>query len=178
MDGAASGAGLCSDRGAVAAGRWCAVEFGVVWTPPTSRRAFLRAALAGAMVAALGVLPAGCAARRQRRRFAGVLSREWTLAMIDGRRPPLSHRPTLVFEGGRAFGRAYINQYSAACVLRADGTVLMDAIMSTKMGGPAEWMEDEGRYFARLAAAKTWKVEGGTLTLTGAEGESLTFTRP
>lgn len=143
---------------------------------------FLRAALAGALlpalVPALSLLPAGCAARRQRRRFAGVQSREWTLSMIDGARPPLSHRPTLVFEGGRAFGRAYINQYSAACVLRADGTVLMDAIMSTKMGGPEEWMADEGRYFARLGAARTWKVERATLTLTGAPGESLTFTSP
>ncbi len=143
-----------------------------------SRRALLRLIFAGVLMPAV-VAGVGCASRRQP---ADVQSVEWVLAEIDGFQPPLSRRPTATFEsggaGGRVFGQAYVNRYSAKCVLGADGTIWVDAITTTKMPGPAEWLEDERRYLARLRSAKAWRLKRDTLTLTAAKGESLVFTKP
>lgn len=125
-----------------------------------------------------GVGAGGCASRRAPEDAQSV---QWVLKEIDGFEPPLSRRPTATFEsaaGGRVFGQAYVNRYSAKCVLSADGTMWVDAITTTKMSGPAEWLEDERRYLARLRSAKTWRLKRDTLTLTAAKDESLVFTKP
>ncbi|MFM9994594.1 MAG: META domain-containing protein [Phycisphaerales bacterium] len=142
-----------------------------------TRLALILALLVVTLSVMAGAISAGCASRRAQP--ADVQSLEWVLATIDGFEPPLSRRPTMRFEGAaRVLGRAYVNQYWAACELNADGTIRVDTIASTKMSGPPEWLEDERRYLARLRSARTWKLKGDTLTLTAAEGESLAFTKP
>lgn len=142
-----------------------------------ARRALIPALLAVTLAVIGATGSAGCASRRAQP--ADVQSVEWVLATIDGFEPPLSRRPTMRFEGAtRVLGRAYVNQYWGACALNADGTIRVDTIASTKMSGPPERLEDERRYLARLRSARTWKLKGDTLTLAGAEGESLAFTRP
>lgn len=116
---------------------------------------------------------AGCASRPSPDSIASI---EWQLTESGGFPPLLTEPPTATFDGrGQVFGKAWMNRYSAPCVLADDGTISVDAVSATKRAGPAAWMEEERRYFALLRNAKTWRARRDTLTLTTADRESLKF---
>jgi heat shock protein HslJ len=85
---------------------------------------------------------------------------------------------TAEFADGRIAGTAGVNRYNAAVTSGADGSFTIDESVVTKMAGPAEAMAAEAAYLQRLQTATSYRVDGDTLVINDADGQSsLTFTR-
>jgi len=81
---------------------------------------------------------------------------------------------TAVFgEDGNLNGNASINQYSTAYSTTDDAMTIDEQIISTKMAGPPELMEQEAAYLAALPQTATFAIEGDELWLRDAEGAAL-----
>lgn len=88
--------------------------------------------------------------------------------------PAIDSSITAVFdEDGNLGGNASVNQYSTAYSTTGE-TMSIDAqIITTKMAGPPELMEQEAAYLAALPQTVTYTVEGDELWLRDAEGAAL-----
>jgi len=104
---------------------------------------------------------------------------EWRLIELDGKpvakaeglKPPTL---TLAAESKRAAGFSGINRYSGSYEL--DGNTLkFGMFMSTRMAGPPEAMVVEDTFLKAMAQVKTWKIQGGKLSLLGGSGVLLRF---
>ena len=81
---------------------------------------------------------------------------------------------TAVFgEDGSLSGNASVNQYSTAYSTTDDAMTIDEQIISTKMAGPPELMEQEAAYLAALPQTATYTIEGDELWLRDAEGAAL-----
>lgn len=91
---------------------------------------------------------------------------------------PASASITAEFADGRVAGGAGVNRYSAEVTSGPDGSLSVGAAVSTKMAGPADAMAAETAYLRRLQEASSYAVDGDTLVINDADGQSsLTFTR-
>lgn len=77
---------------------------------------------------------------------------------------------------GRIFGFAGINRFFGKATI-ADGTIVVDALATTRMAGPRELMIVEDQYLTLLKSAKTITIEGNTLILTNEKEENLIFNK-
>ncbi len=76
-------------------------------------------------------------------------------------------------EDGNLSGKASVNQYSTAYTTTDDAMTIDEQIISTKMAGPPELMEQEAAYLAALPQTATFTIEGDELWLRDAEGAAL-----
>lgn len=110
-----------------------------------------------------------------------LAGKTWTLAQLDEGSPaPAEPAVTLVFEKGKISGSGGCNQYFASVTSPSPGAIQVGPVGATKRFcvGPAG--ENEQRFFAALAKASRYTVEGDRLVLYfEREGEGpgkLTFT--
>jgi heat shock protein HslJ len=66
-------------------------------------------------------------------------------------------------DDGRLTGNGGVNTYSADYTTTPEGTITIGPIITTKMAGPQELMDQEAQYLAALASAKTYSLHGKTL---------------
>ncbi|HEY5787923.1 MAG TPA: META domain-containing protein [Microlunatus sp.] len=91
---------------------------------------------------------------------------------------PGSASITAEFANSRVAGTSGVNRYNASVTSGTDGSLAVDAPISTKMAGPADVMAAESAYLRRLQAATSYQVDGDTLVINDADGQlSLTFAR-
>ncbi len=76
----------------------------------------------------------------------------------------------------RVNGRGTINTYSSTAKADPNGTISLTAIAATKMGGSAQDMQAEQRFFEILAGANRWSITHLGLRLWSPRGE-LNFAR-
>ena len=109
----------------------------------------------------------------------GILNHEWTLSAIDGKAVVPGVEVTAEFERqpfGRIRGNSGCNTYRASYTRRGAAIQVEDPVR-TDAGCPTpEMTEQERTYFALLAEATGYTVEGDTLTLTTDDGHTLIFT--
>ncbi len=102
----------------------------------------------------------------------------WRLSSWSASSPiPASVTITAEFKDGNISGSSGVNSYSGPYTVGPDDAFSVGTLMSTKMAGPEDAMQAETTYLQLLEAAKSCAVDGDTLTLSGAGGESLVYTR-
>lgn len=103
----------------------------------------------------------------------------WTLTSWAEPDPiPAGVTITAEFSDGRVAGSAGVNRYGAAVTSGTDGSFTIDPAVTTRMAGPADAMAAETAYLERLQAATSYSVDGDTLVINDADGESsLIFNR-
>ncbi|HYI58824.1 MAG TPA: META domain-containing protein [Microlunatus sp.] len=91
---------------------------------------------------------------------------------------PASATITAEFADDRVTGSAGINRYNAAVAAGSDGSFSIDQPVTTKMAGAEDATAAEMAYLKRLQAATSYQIDGDTLVIHDADGQSsLTFTR-
>jgi len=132
--------------------------------------------LTALVVVALLVLSAGCGASTEQPSLDGT---SWKLTSWAEPDPiPASATITAEFEDSRVTGSAGVNRYNAAATSSTDGSLSIGQAASTMMAGPEDAMAAEAAYLKRLQAATSYEVDGDTLVINDADGQSsLTFTR-
>lgn len=97
----------------------------------------------------------------------------WSVSSLD----PNDFTITAAFADGKVSGKSAVNAYSGPYTVGPDDAFSVGALASTKMAGPEPDMRAETIYLQLLAAARSVKVDGSTLTLYDDGGnESLIFT--
>ncbi len=98
----------------------------------------------------------------------------WSVSSQD----PNDFTITAEFKDGRIGGTSAVNQYGGPYTAGDDGSFSVGDLASTMMAGPEPDMQAEQKYMELLAAAKSFAVDGDTLTLSDGSGnESLIYTR-
>ena len=98
----------------------------------------------------------------------------WSVSSQD----PNDFTITAEFKDGRIAGKSAVNQYGGPYTAGDDGSFSVGNLVSTMMAGPEPDMKAERSYLDLLAAAKKFRVEGDTLTLSDAQGnDSLVYSR-
>ena len=98
----------------------------------------------------------------------------WSVSSQD----PNDFTITAEFKDGRIGGKSAVNQYGGPYTAGDGGSISFGDLVSTMMAGPEPDMKAEQTYLTLLAAAKKFRVEGDTLTLSDAQGnDSLIYTR-
>ena len=92
--------------------------------------------------------------------------------------PVLAEHPATleVKADGSVSGKSGCNGFAGASTLQGD-SIAFGALAATKMGCPGPQMEQEGRYFAALAASRRYLLDGDTLRLLDAGGATLVLYR-
>lgn len=121
-------------------------------------------------------LGAGCGAGTEQPDLNGT---SWRLTSWAEPDPiPASATITAEFAEDRVSGSAGINRYNAAVAAGSDGSFSVDQPVTTKMAGAEDATAAEMAYLKRLQAATSYRIEGDTLVINDADGQSsLTFTR-
>ncbi len=92
-------------------------------------------------------------------------NKTWTLTALEGSPVDLaSPPPTLLFSRGKLSVFGGVNQINGSYAL-VDDAVVMGDLASTKMAGPPELMELEGRFVKTLAGVNGFTVAGDKLVL-------------
>ena len=98
----------------------------------------------------------------------------WSVSSQD----PNDFTITAEFKDGRIGGKSAVNQYGGPYTAGDDGSISFGDLASTMMAGPEPDMKAEKTYLTLLAAAKKFRVEGDTMTLSDAQGnDSLIYSR-
>ena len=98
----------------------------------------------------------------------------WTLDSLD----PAAFTITATFADGTISGRSAVKSYSGSYTTGSGGSFAVDAIASTEMAGPEPAMRAEHAYMTLLQQARSYSLDGRTLTLFDEHGnESLIFER-
>lgn len=126
----------------------------------TTRRAVLAA---GAMLAATP----GLASEPTTAQGAWVAEEIGGAAVAEGVATTLE-----VGADGAVSGSGGCNRFRGRAELGA-GTIAFSPLASTRMACPGPAMEQEGRFFAALAAARRFRIEGGRLVLSAEDGSVL-----
>jgi heat shock protein HslJ len=142
----------------------------------------------GVMLAAVLALSAGCGSgsggssgggddsQTSAAALAGTSWRltGWSVSSQD----PNDFTITAEFRDGRIGGKSAVNQYGGSYTAGDDGSISFGELVSTMMAGPEPDMKAEQTYLALLNAARKFRVEGDTLTLSDAQGnDSLIYSR-
>ena len=103
----------------------------------------------------------------------------WTLtSWAEPTSIPAGVTITAEFADDRVAGSAGINRYNAAVTTGRDGSFSIDQAVTTKMAGAEDATAAEMAFLKRLQAATSYAVDGDTLVINDADGQtSLTFTR-
>ncbi len=104
---------------------------------------------------------------------------DWELSRFDEELlvlPESVRRPNLLINpDGAVYGLSGVNQYRST--LSFDGTqqgaFTMGPIVATRMAGTHQAMDIENRFLESLQNTKTYRVDGDTLVLSGADGDLL-----
>src|SRR5688572_22091893 len=99
----------------------------------------------------------------------------WNMTRASFGMPGGGVTPTLEFRGGRVFAHSGCNRASGTYQDR-NGTIAIDALMSTKMGCRDTLNQFEIRYYKLLSANPVYRIDADTLTV-AADGDSAGFTR-
>jgi len=112
---------------------------------------------------------------------ATALIGEWTLSemrggavSIEGRQPTLIVKP----DGG-IMGFSGVNRYGGkldAAAMNA-GKLVVGALASTRMAGPAEAMKLEGDFLKTLGEVDSFEIKGGVLSMRNSSGVLAKFVR-
>ena len=129
-----------------------------------------------AVVITLLLLGAGCSSSKEQPALDGS---SWKLTSWAEPDPiPASATITADFADGKVSGSAGVNRYNAAVTSSTDGSFSIGKAATTMMAGPEDAMAAEAAYLKRLQAATSYAVNGDTLVINDADGQSsLTFTR-
>ena len=132
-----------------------------------------RTLLAVATLAAVALL-AGCLGGNPLEGTEWKLT-SWSVSSID----PATLTITAKFEGGQIGGTSAVNTYGGPVKVGRNGSFEVGQIAATEMASAdPELNRAEGVYLKLLADARSYKLEGTTLMLSGAAGNpSLIFTR-
>ena len=96
----------------------------------------------------------------------------WSASSLD----PADFTITAQFADGKIGGKSAVNTYGGSYEAGEDGSFSVGDLASTMMAGPEPDMRAETIYLQLLAEAKSYAVEGETLTLSDANGnESLIY---
>lgn len=137
----------------------------------------MRALVLALTVVGLLTVGAGCSGTPEEQ--PGLDGTSWRLTGWAEPEPlPSAVTITAEFADGRVTGSAGVNRYNASVTSGKDGSFALDAPITTKMAGPADATAAEQAYLARLQSATSYRVDGDTLVVDDADGQSsLTFTR-
>lgn len=134
----------------------------------------------GAMLVCAGLVMAvalaGCGQGSQDP--AALQEAQWTLSATSATEADLTKLGiSAQFDGTRMTGFSGVNSYTGEYEASTDGTFKAGPFASTMMAGPAKAMAAESAYMKLVEAAEKYKVEGDKLTLTTADGTTLTYDR-
>ena len=90
--------------------------------------------------------------------------KEWTLAELNGKPVAADQPPTLKFEDGRVAAFGGVNRLSGSYEV-SGGKVTFGAMISTRMAGAPELMEQEANLAKALATVDGFEVSGNELVL-------------
>jgi len=97
----------------------------------------------------------------------------WTLSSLD----PSGFTITATFANGQISGKSAVNNYSGPYTAGPGDAFSVGDLGSTMMAGPEPDMRAEKAYLTLLSQARSYKLDGGGLTLSDQNGnESLLFT--
>jgi heat shock protein HslJ len=126
---------------------------------------FLLAALV--IIAGL-VFAAGCTGSVSQETPEGI----WVLASLGPAAP--TGTITLDITGSSVSGNAGINTYHGTVTIDpAAGTLTFGPLVSTRMGGSEDRMQQESAYLAALENAAGYRLENGSLIITDEKGQTL-----
>ncbi len=110
---------------------------------------------------------------------AALVGSSWRLtAWSVSSQDPNDFTITAEFGDGRVGGKSAVNQYGGPYTAGDDGSFSIGDLVSTMMAGPEPDMRAEQTYLGLLAAAKKFRLQGDSLTLSDARGnESLIYSR-
>ena len=96
----------------------------------------------------------------------------WTLSSLD----PNDFTITAKFAGGKISGNSAVNNYGGPYTAGPGDAFSVGDLAGTMMAGPEPDMRAEAAYLKLLSGAKSYKLDGGGLTLFDQNGnESLIF---
>jgi len=96
----------------------------------------------------------------------------WTMSSLD----PNAFTITAAFSDGKISGNSAVNTYSGPYTEGPGDAFSVGDLASTEMAGPEPNMRAESAYLTLLSQAKSYKLDGGGLTLFDQNGsESLIF---
>ena len=109
-----------------------------------------------------------------------LLIREWKLEAYESGK--VSKNTVLEFKAQRNLAGNYIlsgigavNFYEAGYELGSNNTLKIMNLSMTEIGGPAEDMAFEKKYFERLASMSSYSFKDNLLVLTNGKGETMYF---
>ncbi len=103
---------------------------------------------------------------------------EWRLVASSVTDPDLAAAGiTVSFDGAVAGGFSGVNQYSGAYEADDTGSLAVGMLTTTLIAGPEPLMEAEARYQSLISAAASFEASGDRLTITTADGDTLTYER-
>lgn len=103
-------------------------------------------------------------------RLTGITSGGVATSVLSGTQLSL----VIDLAGGAVRGNGGCNDFGAQVRFDHDRLTISEMV-STEMACEDEIMRQEAEFFRQLASAAAWQVDGSTLTITGGEGETLTF---
>lgn len=109
-----------------------------------------------------------------------ALNGRWLLVALGERAMPTKLPVSLIVSADNTVGgRGPVNSYNASLQSSGvdDGKFVLTPIASTLMAGSPELMDLERDYFAALAQASAWRVEGSSLILSDGSKELARFQR-
>jgi heat shock protein HslJ len=95
--------------------------------------------------------------------------REWSVSSID----PGDHEVTLSFDDGIAGGKAPVNSYGGSYEAKPGRSFRVAEVASTLMAGDERAMRAEAAYFELLRSARRYEVDGDSLVLSDAQGNTV-----
>jgi len=137
------------------------------------RRLYAAIAIAACLGVALSVL-GGCAPAGRALDGTAWRLKSWSVNSVG----PTDFRITARFDNGQVSGVSAVNTYGGGYTAGPDNAFLVGQLSSTLMAGPDAANRAETAYMELLAEARSFKVEGDTLTLSDENGNvSLVFER-
>ncbi len=105
---------------------------------------------------------------------AALAGGEWMVFEIGGQPIVADSKPSINFEESRVFGAGSCNRFMGGYKIAADGLKLeMSQMASTMMACPEPLMKQEDAYLRLLGTVNGYSVDGGVLTLKGADGQTI-----
>jgi len=100
----------------------------------------------------------------------------WVLTAYNDQQPISDRQPTLQFEAGQVSGTTGCNHYGGSYQAN-DSSIAFEGIFSTEMAceEPEGIMEQESTYLEILAAAQSYQLAGGLLTIFAENDQTLTY---
>ena len=98
---------------------------------------------------------------------------EWTIFEINGQPAIPGVKATINFEDGRVFGAGSCNRFMGSYTAGAGFSIKLSQMASTMMACPEPAMQQEGALLKALEGVSSYSVEGGVLTLSTTDGQSV-----